>query len=155
MNSPSGWGPRSRQERAPAVRNASTLSYSLRAGAMKDWWRFIHREVAIVQETGFCTLLYRYFFFGWLFKDVGQGSDLFERAAAMRHNREQARWLPTYMLRWLWWGLLFYALGRVCELMLDAAPLAVVFYAAGAVSVPVDVAIAAAWIGLKGLQGPA
>ena len=40
----------------------------------------------------FGTLLYRYFFFGWLFKDVNRGN-LLERAAAWRHNREQARWL--------------------------------------------------------------
>lgn len=106
-----------------------------------------------MQESSFRSLLYRYFFFGWLFKDVSQG-DMFERAAAMRHNREQARWLPLYMMRWLWWGLAFYALGGVAELVLDAATLSTVFYAAGAVSLPITVAIAAAWIGLRGLQGP-
>ena len=106
-----------------------------------------------MQETGFCTLLYRYFFFNWLFKDVGQG-DVFERAAAQRHNREQARWLPTYMLRWLWWGLVFYSLGSIADLMLGAPSLATICYAAGGLAVPIGVAIAAAWIGLRGLQGP-
>ena len=54
----------------------------------------------------FSTLLYRYFLFGWLFKDVNRGNVL-ERAAAWRHNREQARWLPTYMRRWIWVAVSF------------------------------------------------
>jgi len=106
-----------------------------------------------VQESSFCSLLYRYFFFGWLFKDVGSG-DVFERAAAVRHNREQARWLPTYMMRWLWWGLAFYTLGSLSELLLEAATLSTLLYAAGSLSVPFNVAIAAAWVGLKGTHGP-
>ena len=106
-----------------------------------------------MREPDFWTLLYRYFFFGWLFKDIG-GGDLFERAAAVRHNREQARWLPTYMMRWLWWGLAFWALGSMAELILEAEPLSILFYTAGALSVPITVAIAAAWIGLRGVRGP-
>ena len=43
--------------------------------------------------------LYRYFFYGWLFQDAHLGTDL-ERAAALRHNRTSARWLPTYLMRW-------------------------------------------------------
>jgi len=106
-----------------------------------------------MQESSFCSLLYRYFFFGWLFKDVGSG-DMFQRAAAVRYNREQARWLPTYMMRWLWWGLAFYGLGGVTELILGAETLSTFFYAAGSLSVPFNVAIAAAWIGLRGAHGP-
>ena len=44
----------------------------------------------------FRTLLYRYFFFGWLFRDVTRGN-LFERSAAWAHNKSQAHWLLTYM----------------------------------------------------------
>jgi len=110
-------------------------------------------EGATVNEPAFGTLLYRYFFFDWLFKDVGAGN-LFERAAAVRHNREQARWLPVYVLRWLWWGLGFYALGSVTELILEATMLSTLFYLIGGLSVPFNVAIVAAWIGLKGLHGP-
>ena len=43
--------------------------------------------------------LYRYLFYGWLFRDADAGSPM-ERASALRHNREQARWLPVYLLRW-------------------------------------------------------
>ena len=49
----------------------------------------------------FGTLLYRYFFFGWMFRDVTRGN-LLERSAAWRHNQSQAHWLLTYMRRWLW-----------------------------------------------------
>jgi hypothetical protein len=96
----------------------------------------------------FRTLLYRYFFFGWLFRDVNAGN-VFERAAAWRHNRDQARWLPTYMRRWLWCGLVFYGLGSIAEWMLNAPGVSVLFYVPGALSVPVNAVIAAAWVGLK------
>jgi hypothetical protein len=38
-------------------------------------------------------------FYGWLFRDADAGTHL-ERASALRHNREQSRWLPVYLLRW-------------------------------------------------------
>ena len=106
-----------------------------------------------MNEPAFGTLLYRYFFFDWLFKDTGTGN-VFERAAAVRHNREQARWLPVYVLRWLWWGLAFYGLGSAAELILEATILSTLFYAISGLSVPFNVAIAVAWIGLKGVHGP-
>jgi hypothetical protein len=94
----------------------------------------------------FRTLLYRYFFFGWLFRDVNRGT-VFERAAAWRHNQAQARWLPTYMRRWLWCGAVFYGLGGLVELL--APGLSVVFYVPSALSVPVNAVLGAAWVGLK------
>lgn len=106
-----------------------------------------------MQELGFSTLLYRYFFFGWLFKDVTRGT-LFERAAAWRYNREQARWLPVYLRRWMWCGLLFYGLGGVVELILESPVLSMFFYVPSALSVPVSAVTLAAWIGLKALPGP-
>jgi hypothetical protein len=101
-----------------------------------------------MQDIAFSTLLYRYFFFGWLYKDVTRGN-VFERAAAFRYNKEHAHWLLTYMYRWLWCGLIFYALGGFAEWVLDAPLLSMVFYIPGAISVPVNAIIAAAWIGLK------
>ncbi|MFD0666632.1 hypothetical protein ACT80S_02845 [Ramlibacter sp. MAHUQ-53] len=99
------------------------------------------------------TLLYRYFFFGWLFRDVTRG-DLIERAAAWRHNREQARWLPTYMRRWLSCGLAFYLLGMLAEVLAGSQLLSAVFYVPGALSVPVNAVIGAAWVGFKALPAP-
>src|SRR5512139_333918 len=45
-------------------------------------------------------LVYRYWFWGWLFLDVNTG-DLLRRAAAWRHNVRQRVHLPVYMRRWL------------------------------------------------------
>jgi hypothetical protein len=101
-----------------------------------------------VQDIGFSTLLYRYFFFGWLYKDVTRGN-VFERAAAFRYNKEHAHWLLTYMTRWLWCGLVFYALGGFTEWVLEAPVLSILFYIPGALSVPVNAVIGASWIGLK------
>src|SRR4030095_15588782 len=74
----------------------------------------------IVQYPAFRTLLYRYFFFSWLFKDASRGNVL-ERAAAWRHNREHAHWLLTYMRRWLWCSLVLYGLGGFGELVLHSS----------------------------------
>ncbi len=104
-------------------------------------------------SPAFANLLYRYFFFGWLFRDVSRG-DVFERAAAWRHNREQARWLPTYMRRWLSCGLALYALGALVEIVVGSQLLSAVFYVPGALSVPVNAVIGAAWLGLKALPAP-
>ena len=104
-------------------------------------------------SIAFRTLLYRYFFFGWLFKDVNHGN-VFERAAAWRHNRAQAQWLPTYMKRWLVCGVGFYVLGCGVELLLSQPMLSALFYVPGALSVPVNAVIAAMWLGLKALPQP-
>lgn len=102
----------------------------------------------------FGTLLYRYWFFAWLFRDAGRGS-LFERAAAWRHNQEQARWLPTYMRRWLLAGCLAFAAGAAVEHLGGAALLASVFFVPSALCLPVNAMIGAAWLGLKLMPAPA
>lgn len=106
-----------------------------------------------MQDLAFRTLLYRYFFFGWLFRDVTRGS-LLERAAAWRHNQSQAHWLVTYMRRWFWCGLMLYCLGVFVESLLSAPLLSAFFYVPGALSVPVNAVIGVAWLGLKALPPP-
>jgi hypothetical protein len=106
-----------------------------------------------VHELPFRALLYRYFFFGWLFKDASRGS-MFERMAAWRHNQTQARWLPTYLKRWAWCAALFYGLGWFVELCLQSPGLSALFYVPSALAVPVNAVIGAAWLGLKALPGP-
>jgi len=101
----------------------------------------------------FRTLLYRYWFFAWLFRDVGRGS-LFERAAAWRHNQEQARWLPTYMRRWGVAGAAAFVLGAAIESLGGTALLAALFFVPSAITVPVNAVIGAAWLGLKLLPAP-
>ncbi len=101
----------------------------------------------------FRQLLYRYFFFNWLFRDVSRGNQ-FERAAAWRHNQEQARWLPTYMKRWLVFGVIFYGLGALIEVGLRSPLLSSLMYVPSVLSVPVNAVIVAAWAGLKTLSAP-
>ena len=101
----------------------------------------------------FRTLLYRYFFFGWLFRDMTRGN-LFERAAAWRHNQSQARWLPTYMRRWLVFGALSYAAGTFVEMVVGAPAASALLYVPGALSVPINAVIVVARAGLKALSAP-
>jgi len=101
----------------------------------------------------FRTLLYRYLFFGWLFRDVNRGNG-FERAAAWRHNQAQARWLPTYMRRWLVIGVLAYAMGALVELVFGAPLASALFYVPSALSVPINAVAAVVWLGLKALSAP-
>lgn len=98
-------------------------------------------------------LLYRYFFFSWLFRDVSRGNG-FERAAAWRHNQEQAHWLLTYMRRWFWCGAVLYLAGSFVELVLGAPVLSAFFYVPGALSVPINAIIAVIWLGLRMLPAP-
>ena len=101
----------------------------------------------------FRTLLYRYFFFGWLFRDMTRGN-LFERAAAWRHNQSQARWLPTYMRRWLVFGAFSYAAGTFVEMVVGAPAASALLYVPGALSVPINAVIVVTWAGLKALSAP-
>jgi hypothetical protein len=95
----------------------------------------------------FRTLLYRYFFFAWLFRDAS-ARDLIERAAALRHNRDAARWLPTYMKRWAVVGVSGWMLGSVVEFALGT-PLSLLFFLPSALSVPVNSVILVVWVALR------
>jgi hypothetical protein len=103
-----------------------------------------------MHELTFRTLVYRYFFFEWLFLDVTQGS-LIERSAAWRHNQAQAHWLLNYMRRWLWCAVLLYGLGGIVEILIGAPALSALFYVPSVLSVSVNAVIAVAWLGLKTL----
>ena len=101
-------------------------------------------------DTALRTLLYRYFFFAWLFKDAASGN-LFERAAAGRHNAQQARWLPTYIRRYIVCGLMLVALGGVVE---PLAPLvAVWFFVPGVVTLPMTAVAFVGWLWLRAGTG--
>lgn len=96
----------------------------------------------------FASLLYRYWFFGWLFRDASRGNAL-ERDAALRHNLERARWLPTYMRRWTVLALLMYGFGGALEwLGLDA--LSSVAFVPVCVAAPVLAVASATWLMLRG-----
>jgi hypothetical protein len=92
----------------------------------------------------FSTLLYRYFFYGWLFRDASRGT-LWQRSAAWCHNRAQARWLPTYMRRWLVCGVLLFAAAWCVESMLGCTVWSAFLYVPSVLSVPFNAVTALCW----------
>lgn len=100
-----------------------------------------------MEATSFAQLLYRYWFYGWLFRDASRGT-LFERAAAHRHNQSRSRWLPTYLRRWMLLGLLSYGTGALVEAV-ALSPVALPFFVAVVLSASVSAVTLAAWIGLR------
>jgi hypothetical protein len=99
-------------------------------------------------ELPFRTLLYRYFFFGWLFRDASAGSFL-ERAAALQFNRERRIYLPTYLRRWLGLVVLSSTLGVVAEQSLTPGIAAAFCYGMTTVSIAIAMSIARSWLVLK------
>jgi hypothetical protein len=98
-------------------------------------------------------LLYRYWFFGWLFEDVN-AKGLFERAAAWRHNQEQARWLPTYLKRWAVMTVLCFAIGMLMEHGLRAHTLSAVLYVHAIFGVTFNAVTSVMLLALKWMPGP-
>ncbi|MFM9886348.1 MAG: hypothetical protein ACKVQT_25265 [Burkholderiales bacterium] len=96
------------------------------------------------------VLLYRYLFFAWLFEDVSRPMNLFQRAAALRHNREQSHWLPLYMLRYVIVGAALFALGFIVESL--SPLLSAFFYVPATVTVPMFAVAGLAWAGLRATQ---
>lgn len=97
-------------------------------------------------QLPFRVLLYRYLFFTWLFQDMGRARNLFERAAAWRHNQAQSRWLPLYMLRYLVSGISLIGLGALVETL--SPLLSAFFYVPAALTVPMLAVAGVAWTGL-------
>jgi len=96
-------------------------------------------------------LMYRYWFWGWLFVDVNRG-DLMRRAAAWRHNVAQRVHLPVYMRRWCACMLATAAVAVGIE-ALDARGVAAVFYVGAILSLIVEVLAGVAWVFLREREG--
>ena len=95
----------------------------------------------------FWHLLYRYFFWGWLFMDVNRG-DLMRRAAAWRHNVAQRVHLPVYMRRWCACLVATFAVAVVIEAF-DARAMAAMFYVVAVLSAVVELLAGVAWLFLR------
>jgi len=95
------------------------------------------------------SVLYRYFFFGWLLHDVSHAQNPFERNAALRHNQDVSRWLPIYMLRWTVLSAAMFALGTVSETVFAAPTLAACLYTAFCLCVPVLAITFSIWVLLR------
>ena len=99
------------------------------------------------EELPLRVLLYRYLFFGWMFR-VAEGS-LLERAGARQFNRERCYHLPTYLRRWLVLFVTSYGLGVLLESSLTPGVAAAFCYGVTTVSIAVSLTIARAWLALK------
>ena len=94
----------------------------------------------------FRTLLYRFMFFGWMFCDISAARDLFERHAALRHNRYMRRYLPVYLRRWSVLTAFDFSLGLLFERGLQASLLSAWFFTWSCVSLTAMVVISVAWL---------
>src|SRR3954471_23855772 len=65
------------------------------------------------------SLLYRYWFWSWLFENAAL-NDWYGQMAALRHNCAQRHHLPVYMRRWLTCAGLWLAVGWLLETQLLA-----------------------------------
>jgi hypothetical protein len=99
-----------------------------------------------LQPESFQSLLYRYFFFQWLFFDMTRARGPIERRAAWLHNQCQRKWLPMYMRRWATMSTVGFALGAISEEALAAPVFAACWYTGSCTCVSVLVLIAVAWI---------
>jgi hypothetical protein len=98
-------------------------------------------------------LLYRYWFFGWLFEDVNRPT-LLERAAAWRHNQSQARWLPVYLKRWAVLTVLSFLVDALLEHGLQAQMWSAVLYVQAVLGMAYNTVTTVVMLGLKILPGP-
>lgn len=100
-------------------------------------------------DMRFTQLLYRFLFFDWLFADMTQAKDLFERHAAWQHNKRMSRYLPTYLRRWSFLTALDFGLGWLFEQILNASVVAAWFFTWSCVTLAGMVVIAVLWIFLS------
>ena len=97
------------------------------------------------QEKSFQRVLYRYFFFQWLFIDMTLANGAIERHAAWEHNRCQRKWLPRYIRRWAMLSTAGFVLGAISDQALGAPVLAAWWYTGSCISVSMLAIIAAMW----------
>jgi hypothetical protein len=97
-------------------------------------------------ELPFLTLWYRFMFFGWMFRDINATSNLYERHAALRHNVDMRRYLPTYLRRWSLLTFFDFALGCLFERAMQASVLSAWFFTWSCVTLTGMVVISVAWL---------
>lgn len=101
---------------------------------------------ATVAELPFLTLWYRFLFFDWMFRDVGAARDLYERHAALQHNRHMRRYLPLYLRRWSWLTMSGFGLGCLLERATQATLLTAWCFTWSCLTLTGMVVIAVAWV---------
>lgn len=97
-------------------------------------------------ESPFGQTLYRFLFFGWLFRDVSAARNLYERHAAREHNRRMSRYLPVYMRRWSVLATFDFVLGFLFERVLSATMLSALFFTGSCVTVTGILVMTVIWV---------
>lgn len=92
------------------------------------------------------SLLYRYWFWEWLFVDMASVRGFYQRAAAWRHNVAQRRHLPVYMRRWLVLTAANLGVAAVFEKTLAWMLSAAVFYTNSCIAVCVVFVAFVGWL---------
>src|SRR5262245_46562915 len=110
--------------------------------------RPMHPKASTGAPEALHSLLYRYFFFDWLFRDVNRGSVL-ERAAAWRSNQEMRRYLPIYLRRWLVIFAGGYGLGVLFERGFELVYAAAYCYSSSCIAAAVIFIIVFSWFVLR------
>ncbi|MES2148395.1 MAG: hypothetical protein V4508_01260 [Pseudomonadota bacterium] len=100
-------------------------------------------------ELPFSTLLYRFMFFDWLFRDISLARNLYERHAAVQHNRRMCIYLPTYLRRWSVLTAFDFGLGCLFERAVQASLLSAWFFTWSCVTLAGMVVISVAWLFLS------
>jgi hypothetical protein len=108
-----------------------------------------HDNVTETPDIPFRTLLYRFMFFEWMFADISAARNLFERHAAVQHNRRMCRYLPVYLRRWSVLTACDFGLGLLAERALQASLVSAWFFTWSCVSLTGMVVISVAWIFLS------
>lgn len=96
-------------------------------------------------ELPFLTLWYRFLFFDWLFADMRAPRNLYERHAALLHNRRMCRYMPTYLRRWSLLTCIDFGLGLLCEKALQASLLSAWFFTWTCLTLTGMVVISVCW----------
>lgn len=109
---------------------------------------------AVVAEIRFSTLLYRFLFFDWLFADMTQAKNLFERHAAWQHNRRMRIHLPLYLRRWSVLTALDFGIGCIFDKLLEIQLVAAWFFTWSCVTITGMAVIAVMWIFLANPEIP-
>ncbi len=89
------------------------------------------------------SVLFRYFFFHWLFRDASV-NELYQRSAAIAHNKANRHHLLAYLRRWIALTLLMYFAGIMLEQVNTLA--CVLFYTIAALCTCNIAKITVAWI---------
>jgi len=89
------------------------------------------------------SVLFRYFFFHWLFRDANV-NELYQRSAAIAHNKANRHHLLAYLRRWIALISLMYFAGIILEQLNSTA--CVFFYTVAALCFCTITEIAVAWI---------